>query len=312
GEDADIVEPPAGKKAQGWVQGEKPPAGFFNWLFSLLTRWIAWLADRIGDDGAGGVTVKGIKSSTTDRIAGEFERADGQMALLVSKGNVWLYDGDLTVNSGSVFADNREPTGVLTGIAGQFVGGTGVYGVGRGDSINSRGVWALIEGPLGRPLVVTPYQGEDPQHGAILIQRSRMPSNPSDGEIYRDWNSGIIRYYSETHGWIDLYDEPVWLNPIVVGASGGPAFGAGWSNFRVDNELRFYKDRGRVWFSGAVIRSSGGSNTIFTLPAGYRPPGPRFFIGRVEGDPDARITISSNGSVTVDKDGDLFVYFDDL
>src|SRR5690606_27107546 len=171
GEGADIVEPPAGKKEQGWVQGEKPPAGFFNWLFSLLTRWIAWLADRIGDDGAGGVTVKGIKSSTTDRIAGEFERADGQMALLVSKGNVWLYDGDLTVNSGSVFADNREPTGVLTGIAGQFVGGTGVYGVGRGDSINSRGVWALIEGPLGRPLVVTPYQGEDPQHGARSEER---------------------------------------------------------------------------------------------------------------------------------------------
>src|SRR5690606_6345110 len=204
-------------------------------------------------------------------------------------------------------------TGADFGIGGEFVGGTGVWGRGRGDSFYSNGVRASIGGPMGRPLLVEPYQGENPQHGAILIQRSRMPSNPSDGEIYRDWSSGILRYYSDAHGrWIDLYDEQNWLNPIVVGASGGPAFGAGWSNYRVDNELRFYKDRGRVWFSGAVTRSSGGSNTIFTLPAGYRPQGLRLFIGRVEGDPNARITISSNGSVTVDKDGDLFVYFDDL
>src|SRR5690606_38031427 len=233
GEDADIVEPPAGKKAPGWVQGEKPPAGFFNWLFSLLTQWIAWLADRIGDDGAGGVTVKGIKSSTTNRIAGEYERADGDIAFQVSKGHLRLAEGNLVVSAGSVSAANP---GVGLGIGGQFVGQTGVWGRGRGDRIGSRGVRASIDGPLGRPLLVEPYQGTDPQHGAILIHRSRMPSNPSDGEIYRDWHSGIIRDYSDAHGrWIDLYDEQNWSNPIVVGASGGPAFGAGWANYHAPN-----------------------------------------------------------------------------
>src|SRR5690606_35137904 len=120
-------------------------------------------------------------------------------------------------------------------------------------------------------------------------------------------------YYSDAHGrWIDLYDEENWLNPIVVGASGGPAFGTGWTNYITNNDLRFYLDRGRVWFSGAAHRSPGGSNTIFILPAEYRPPSARVFIGRVEGDPDARLTITSDGSVTVDKDGTLVVWLDGL
>src|SRR5690606_19115525 len=133
GEDADIVEPPAGKKAQGWVQGEKPPAGFFNWLFSLLTRWIAWLADRIGDDGDGGITVKGMKSSTTDRFAGEYERADGLIALQVSKGHLRLYDGSLIVLAGHVSANSPAATGSGYGFGGECTGGTGLWGRGRGD-----------------------------------------------------------------------------------------------------------------------------------------------------------------------------------
>src|SRR5690606_29114290 len=65
GEDADIVEPPAGKKAQGWVQGEKPPAGFFNWLFALLTRWIAWFAQEIQGRPEGGISVLGGIGTTS-------------------------------------------------------------------------------------------------------------------------------------------------------------------------------------------------------------------------------------------------------
>src|SRR5690606_28409255 len=57
GEDADIVEPPAGKKEQGWLQGEKPPAGYFNWLFKLLTGWVAWFADKIKGRGGFGIDV---------------------------------------------------------------------------------------------------------------------------------------------------------------------------------------------------------------------------------------------------------------
>src|SRR5690606_41208457 len=137
---------------------------------------------------------------TCDRIAGQFEQADGLLALQVSNVDLRLADGSLIVLAGSVSANIPAATGADFGICGEFVGGTGIWGHGRGDSFYSNGVRASIGGPMGRPLLVEPYQGENPHHGAILIQRSRMPSNPSDGEIYRDWNSGILRYYSDAHG----------------------------------------------------------------------------------------------------------------
>jgi hypothetical protein len=63
-----------------------------------------------------------------------------------------------------------------------------------------------------------------------------------------------------------------------VGATGEPAFGAGWQNYSPGNnpmaKFRKYPD-GRVRLSGVVKGAvSGGANPIFTLPAGYRPPLP--------------------------------------
>ncbi len=38
-----IVEPSSGKKTEGWLGGEKPPAEFLNWLFNLLGLWSQYL-----------------------------------------------------------------------------------------------------------------------------------------------------------------------------------------------------------------------------------------------------------------------------
>lgn len=59
---ADVVEPPEGKKQQGWIQGEKPPAGFFNWFFRLVylwLDWLSWLGDEIKPRSEGGINVPG-------------------------------------------------------------------------------------------------------------------------------------------------------------------------------------------------------------------------------------------------------------
>jgi hypothetical protein len=57
-----------------------------------------------------------------------------------------------------------------------------------------------------------------------------------------------------------------------VGAPGQPGFGAGWSNpVAGETTVAFFKDPfGVVHLKGHAIRSGGG-NTVFTLPAGYRP-----------------------------------------
>lgn len=61
-----------------------------------------------------------------------------------------------------------------------------------------------------------------------------------------------------------------------VGASGEPPFGQGWSNYMPSlNQYQtaaFRKDQfGRVHIKGVVIRTSGTSEVVFTLPPGYRP-----------------------------------------
>jgi hypothetical protein len=37
------TEPSSGKKDTGWVQGERAPAKWFNWLFNVIYLWLVWL-----------------------------------------------------------------------------------------------------------------------------------------------------------------------------------------------------------------------------------------------------------------------------
>ena len=45
---ADVQEPGAGKKQQGWVTGEIPPAGTFNWLHRTTARWLTYASAVLG------------------------------------------------------------------------------------------------------------------------------------------------------------------------------------------------------------------------------------------------------------------------
>jgi hypothetical protein len=42
---ADVVTPPAGKVARGWIVGERPPAGFLNFLFKEIVGWLGYVRD---------------------------------------------------------------------------------------------------------------------------------------------------------------------------------------------------------------------------------------------------------------------------
>lgn len=37
-----IVEPPSGKKDQGWI-AEKPPFAYDNWFYNLVYQWLLWI-----------------------------------------------------------------------------------------------------------------------------------------------------------------------------------------------------------------------------------------------------------------------------
>lgn len=46
---SNVVEPPDGKKAAGWVPAEQPPSGWFNWWQRNVGEWTRWFDDRVND-----------------------------------------------------------------------------------------------------------------------------------------------------------------------------------------------------------------------------------------------------------------------
>src|SRR5690606_21386606 len=171
GEGADIVEPPAGKKAQGWVQGEKPPAGYFNWLFSLLTRWIEWFAQEIQGRPEGGISVPGgVESSLV--------RTDLVNAKHIAASGVEGAPG-LAATGGP-----NAPAVIGTGLPGQagglFRGSIGIRAETEGYA-NTPGSAVAVEASVlpeaeGLALRCKPSTNSQPLRGAILIEPSHEPS----------------------------------------------------------------------------------------------------------------------------------------
>ena len=80
--------------------------------------------------------------------------------------------------------------------------------------------------------------------------------------------------------WVDTDEadpDPLAPEPVhLVGTAGEPAFGTGYSNYGgAFLPLGFYKHQERVFLQGMVKKSSAvvAGETLFTLPAGYRPAG---------------------------------------
>ena len=46
------VAPPGSKRAEGWLEGERPPAGWFNWLLHRTYACLVEIRDRLYSEGA--------------------------------------------------------------------------------------------------------------------------------------------------------------------------------------------------------------------------------------------------------------------
>ncbi len=77
------IEPPNGKKDDGFENGEEPAAGHFNWLFHVLCGWAGYLSDAVLDSERLAMShfmdmvqgsnppeiIRGVASSPTDIVA---------------------------------------------------------------------------------------------------------------------------------------------------------------------------------------------------------------------------------------------------
>jgi hypothetical protein len=86
----------------------------------------------------------------------------------------------------------------------------------------------------------------------------------------------------------------------LVGASGEPAFGAGWKDAGSGLQVAgFYRAGGIVHLRG-VVDLGGTSTTIFTLPVGYRPEATEAFSAVLDTAGIALILVTAAGDVDVE------------
>lgn len=99
-----------------------------------------------------------------------------------------------------------------------------------------------------------------------------FPIAPVDGEIYNDY-----KYNSTIGVWTKnvLVDDDPWH---VIGAAGEPVYQNSWVDYGTDwGGARFRKTADGTVYMQGLVRAGTISETIFTLPAGYRP------IGNIQG-----------------------------
>lgn len=309
---ADVVEPPEAKKEIGWQQGEKPPAGFFNWLFAQLTQWIAWFAQEIEERTEGGISVPGgVESPSVQAnlvLANQISSSYVGTAGVGEEPGLWATGGP------------NAPAVIGVGKAGQaggrFEGTFGVRAETYGNS-SSAGhaaaveAWVLSEAD-GLALHCKPSTNPLPLRGAILIEPSNRPSQPARGEIYIDAQSNRLRWWDGA-AWVDISIDSEESARHVVGDPGEPELGDGWEVLPTDvhEAPAFYFDGRRVWLSGFVRRNGYAAKTMFTLPVGRRPGRMVGFYG-VTGRPEVWISISDTGEVQTENvfEDDVPVLFD--
>lgn len=291
---ADVVEPPEGKKEIGWQQGEKPPAGFFNWLFAQLTRWIAWFAQEIKERTEGGISVPGGVESPfvqADRVDAKHISADGEEA----EPALWA--------SGGPGAPAVVGVGRLEQAGGRFEGTFGVRAETYGNPIypgQSAAVEALVlPNADGLALRCKPSTFLQPLRGAILIEPSNEPSQPERGEIYIDAKSNRVRWWDGA-AWVDISIDSEESARHVVGDPGEPELEPGW----IDGpEPRyppsFYRDGRRVWLDGNIQHSANAGDLAFVLPEGFRPAAPVIF--------DYAVNLAG-GALRIQPDGSVEVF----
>ncbi len=142
----DIVEPSSGKKDIGWVQGERPPAPFFNWILELLYEWMEYLNAPVGTGAGAGIDATGGSTSGPGlKGTGGAPNGNGVEGVAVGTGK-GAKGTSASGNIGYLGHTDAAVHGIAIGAndGGYFEsgpsGGHAVHGVGYGGEAAVRGV----------------------------------------------------------------------------------------------------------------------------------------------------------------------------
>lgn len=149
-------------------------------------------------------------------------------------------------------------------------GGPGVVGLGGGTEPGGRfsaesGLAVKAEWPDADAI---------PARGSYYIPGSPQPSTPQRGDFYRleildPHPRDAELWYFDGDTWVPVTFKADAIRLHVLGEPGEPSLHSDWSAY---DDVSFYWDGRRVWFSGRVSRGAGGtSELIFTLPEAFRP-----------------------------------------
>ena len=87
----------------------------------------------------------------------------------------------------------------------------------------------------------------------------------------------------------------------VVGAPGQPPFGSGWKDAGGGYQLAgFFRDREGIVRLRGEVALGGGTMTIFTLPAGFRPAAGEAFSAALDNAGSALILVTAAGDVDLE------------
>lgn len=154
------------------------------------------------------------------------------------------------------------------------------------------------------PLSVSPISGLPAGTYAVIVIRNSVGGNRNTDPVTQIFiaenvNGGMMysRARSAAGVWSDIPDYVTSKLPARINA----VLSSGWSNGA--ELLTYYKDSfGIVHLRGVVFKTTAASNTITTLPAGYRPKIMTSLISGLNLTNDVKMTsleVSANGVVTL-------------
>lgn len=89
------TEPTQQKKDNGWQPGERPPAGWFNWLFHRGYQSLLEIASALGDHRDAASGVHGVSAEDTVESA-QGAQAKADAAAAVVQDNLDIHASDVT------------------------------------------------------------------------------------------------------------------------------------------------------------------------------------------------------------------------
>lgn len=206
------VEPPGGKIAEGWLPGEQPPSGWFNWWKNLVGQWTRWLesvtntlSGRIDDNDADITTLQ----ADLDTLEASHSTLSGAAALKASQNT---FTKSQIINTESNWADDP----LITTTAKPGDDPTDLSGVPAAAGSNR---WKLILG--------APTQGD--ARGGIFIGQS-----PDGAAMVNN-----ARWHVPTQRWRQI--DAAYASTAFVGRSGQwlvsyvPAGAAPWADWPFDS-----------------------------------------------------------------------------